>query len=204
MDCKKLICVGDGGSGKTCLLISFIHNKFEMEYVPTCLDHNEIIVWKDGMHHRLSMWDTAGGEDYDRLRPLSYPQTDAFIITFSCVSPASFENVRAKWFPEISHHCPNVPFFIVATKLDLRDDPATIERLAERNQQPVSQAQGMALAEELGGRYFETSALTGKGVRTLFETAAVISDLPLLPRNKYRGMYTNNEYKDRNKRCCIS
>ena len=61
-----------------------------------------------------------------RLRPLSYPQTDVFLICFSLVSPASFENVRAKWFPEVSHHCPNTPVILVGTKLDLRDDPVSL------------------------------------------------------------------------------
>lgn len=51
--------------------------------------------------YTLGLFDTAGQEDYDRLRPLSYPQTDVFLVCFSVTSPASFENVREKWFPEV-------------------------------------------------------------------------------------------------------
>ena len=50
----------------------------------------------DGKPISLGLWDTAGQEDYDRLRPLSYPQTDVFLICFSLVSPPSYENVRTK------------------------------------------------------------------------------------------------------------
>ena len=77
----------------------------------------------------IGLWDTAGQEDYDRLRPLSYPQTDVFLICFSIVNPASFENVRTKWFSEIKYYCPEIPIILVGTKVDLRDDLHTLERL---------------------------------------------------------------------------
>lgn len=56
----------------------------------------------DGRPISLGLWDTAGQEDYDRLRPLSYPQTDVFLICFSIVSPPSFDNVKAKVLPSPS------------------------------------------------------------------------------------------------------
>lgn len=95
----------------------------------------------DGRMVSLGLWDTAGQEDYDRLRPLSYPQTDVFLICFSIISPASFENVRTKWHPEVKHHCPNTPFLLVGTKLDLRDDQETLARLAEKKLAPVTYQQ---------------------------------------------------------------
>ena len=67
----------------------------------------------DGVPVSLGLWDTAGQEDYDRLRPLSYPQTDVFLICFSVVSPSSFENVTSKWCPEIKHHCADAPILLV-------------------------------------------------------------------------------------------
>src|SRR5450756_2690223 len=91
----------------------------------------------------------AGQEDYDRLRPLSYPQTDVFLVCFSVTSPASFENVREKWFPEVHHHCPGVPCLIVGTQVDLRDDPQVTEKLQRQKQQPVVPEQGERLAREL-------------------------------------------------------
>ena len=112
----------------------------------------------------------AGQEDYDRLRPLSYPQTDVFLVCFSVTSPASFENVKEKWFPEVHHHCPGVPCLIVGTQVDLRDDPQVIEKLARQKQRPVAMEQGERLARELGAvKYVECSALTQKGLKNVFD-----------------------------------
>lgn len=74
------------------------------------------------------MFDTAGQEDYDRLRPLSYPQTDVFLICFSCLSPQSLENVREKWIPELEHHCPGVPKLVIGTQSDLKQDPEVVAK----------------------------------------------------------------------------
>jgi cell division control protein 42 len=69
------------------------------------------------------------------LRPLSYPETDVFILLFSVSSPESFKNVEEKWFPEIHYHCPKVPFIIVGNKSDLEEEKITSEqgnKLAEK------------------------------------------------------------------------
>ncbi|PIO63034.1 Ras family protein, partial [Teladorsagia circumcincta] len=77
---------------------------------------DEVTVMIGGEPYTLGLFDTAGQEDYDRLRPLSYPQTDVFLVCFSVVAPASFENVREKWVPEIAHHCSKTPFLLVGTQ----------------------------------------------------------------------------------------
>ncbi|KPP58433.1 hypothetical protein Z043_123743, partial [Scleropages formosus] len=56
-------------------------------------------------------------EDYDRLRPLSYPMTDVFLICFSVVNPASFQNVREEWVPELQEYAPSVPFLLIGTQV---------------------------------------------------------------------------------------
>ncbi len=126
----------------------------------------------DGKPINLGLWDTAGQEDYDRLRPLSYPQTDVFLICFSLISPASFENVRLKWFPEISHHCPGKPIILVGTKKDLRDDDATLSYLKEKNLEPISFDAGAQMSKEIGAvKYLECSALTQRGLKNVFDEA---------------------------------
>ncbi len=68
------------------------------------------------MQVELALWDTAGQEDYDRLRPLSYPDTDVILMCFSIDSPDSLENIPEKWTPEVKHFCPNVPIILVGNK----------------------------------------------------------------------------------------
>lgn len=155
---------------KTCLLISYTTNKFPSEYVPTVFDNYAVTVMIGDDPYTLGLFDTAGQEDYDRLRPLSYPQTDVFLVCFSVTSPASFENVKEKWFPEVHHHCPGVPCLIVGTQVDLRDDSQVIEKLSRQKQRPVPSEAGERLARELGAvKYVECSALTQKGLKNVFD-----------------------------------
>ncbi|KAF8327816.1 P-loop containing nucleoside triphosphate hydrolase protein [Cantharellus anzutake] len=114
----------------TCLLISYTTNKFPSEFLPTVFDNYPVTVMIGDDPYTLGLFDTAGQEDYDRLRPLSYPQTDVFLVCVSVLSPVSFENVKEKWFPEVHHHYPGVPCLIVGTQVDLRDDPRVPEKLA--------------------------------------------------------------------------
>ncbi|RXM34955.1 Cell division control protein 42-like [Acipenser ruthenus] len=124
-------------------------------------DNYAVTVMIGGEPYTLGLFDTAGQEDYDRLRPLSYPQTDVFLVCFSVVSPSSFENVKEKWVPEITHHCPKTPFLLVGTQIDLRDDPSTIEKLAKNKQKPITPETAEKLARDLKAvKYVECSALT--------------------------------------------
>ena len=66
------------------------------------------------------MWDTAGQEDYDRIRPLSYSNTDVFLVSFALDNKESFENVRRKWVPEIKSQCKRAKLILVGLKSDLR------------------------------------------------------------------------------------
>ncbi|CAB1313168.1 unnamed protein product [Coregonus sp. 'balchen'] len=112
---------------------------------------------------------------------------DVFLICFSLVSPASFENVRAKWYPEVRHHCPNTPIILVGTKLDLRDDKDTMERLRDKKLSPITYPQGLAMAREIGAvKYLECSALTQRGLKTVFDEAirAVLCPPPVKKRGK--------------------
>jgi cell division control protein 42 len=179
--------VGDGAVGKTCLLISYTTNKFPSEYVPTVFDNYAVTVMIGDEPYTLGLFDTAGQEDYDRLRPLSYPQTDVFLVCFSVTSPASFENVREKWFPEVHHHCPGVPCLIVGTQTDLRDDAGVRDKLARQKMSPIRKEDGDRMAKELGAvKYVECSALTQYKLKDVFDEA-IVAALEPAPKKKSRG-----------------
>ena len=107
---------------------------------------------------------------YDRIRPLSYPDTDVFLVTYSTVNPDSFSNVQTKWINEIKYHNPHTPFVLVGTKKDLRTNEDFLRCLEEREMKPVTTQEGMNLAKETGAfAFMESSALTQEGVKEVFE-----------------------------------
>lgn len=172
MQAIKCVVVGDGAVGKTSLLLSYTTNSFPTEYLPTVFDNYSANVMVDGKPINLGLWDTAGQEDYDRLRPLSYPMTDVFLIAFSVISPSSFDNAKSKWFPEIKHYCDGVPHVLVGTKVDMRDDREINLRLSEKKLAPISFSRGQELAKEINSaKYIECSALTQQGLKTVFDEA---------------------------------
>ncbi|KAI0244853.1 GTP-binding protein Rho1 [Massospora cicadina] len=153
---RKLVIVGDGACGKTCLLIVFSKGTFPEVYVPTVFENYVADVEVDGKKVELALWDTAGQEDYDRLLD----------------SPDSLENVQEKWVSEVYHFCPGLPILLVACKKDLRNDPRTIEELKKNNQSPVTSEKGNACAEKFNAyKYLECSAKNNDGVNEVFEHA---------------------------------
>lgn len=155
----KITAVGDGMVGKTCMLITYTTRRFPSEYVPTVFDNYSDNLTVDGQEFNMTLWDTAGQEDYERLRPLSYPNTDCFLLCFSVGSHSSFENIFSKWYPEIRQHCPNVPIVLVATKTDLRESQADC----------VTTAEGRRMRKKINAsRYIECSAIANDGLPEVF------------------------------------
>ncbi|XP_054787785.1 rac-like GTP-binding protein RAC1 [Prosopis cineraria] len=155
----KCVTVGDRAVGKTCMLISYTNNTFPTDCVPVVFDNFSAIVVVDGTTVNLGLWDTAGQEDYDKLRPLSYPEADVVLLAFSLMSKASYENVAKKWVPELRHFAPGVPIILVGTKLDLRDDKQFL--LNHPGAVPITTAQGEELRKLIGAPvYVECSSKT--------------------------------------------
>ncbi|KAG2293785.1 hypothetical protein Bca4012_005116 [Brassica carinata] len=186
----KCVIVGDGAVGKTCLLISYTRNAFPTDDVPNVFDNVSAHVIVDGSTINLELLDTAGQDDYNRLRPLSYPFTDVFLLAFSLVNKASSENVAKKWVPELRHHAPDVPIVLVGTKLDARDDKQYF--LEHPGAVPISTAQGEELKRLVGASaYIECSSKTQLNVKAVFDEAIKVVLEP--PNNNNNNISTSQK-----------
>eukprot|EP01133_Synstelium_polycarpum_P009814 gene9814-11464_t len=176
----KVMVVGDMSVGKTCLLISYTTNSFPGEYVPTV----------------FGLWDTAGSEEYNSFRPLSYPGTDVFLICFSLISQLSFENVLKKWFAEITQNMDVIPpIILVGTKLDLRSKQKV------NGEEPITIEMGEQMRAEIGAyKYCECSALTQDGLTNVFEEAGRVV---LFPPSKEEMMAQAKKGKEKDPKNCI-
>lgn len=144
------------------MLIAYTTKTFPSEYIPTVFDNYETDAIVDGQTVYLGLWDTAGQEGYDRLRPLSYPQTDVFLICFSLNNRTSFEHIEKKWKPELDHHAAQVPFLVVGTKEDIREEQKAFDTFENLSSKALS----------VGAvKYLECSAMKLTGLQEVFEEA---------------------------------
>ncbi|KAK4949780.1 Rho GTPase [Elasticomyces elasticus] len=175
---RKLVLLGDGACGKTSLLNVFTRGFFPTVYEPTVFENYVHDIFVDSIHMELSLWDTAGQEEFDRLRSLSYDDTQAIMLCFSVDNRGSLENVGTKWIAEINEHCPGVKIVLCALKCDLReehekeDDEAT----AAPSRPMIQYNEGLEVARKIGAlRYLECSAMRNRGVNEAFTEAARVA-----------------------------
>lgn len=173
----RCVIVGDGGVGKSLIVHTYSGSTDKSPghyYMPGPIDVPPVTLTVNDKPKTITLVDTYGQEDYDRYRPLFYPDTDVFLICFSLVSPATLENVEGKWYTEVRHHCPNTPVILVGNNLDSREDPHVVKDLKNKNLSPVSYSVGLAMANKIGAvKYCECSALTKEGLDAVFENAVL-------------------------------
>lgn len=184
----KCVLVGDGAVGKTSLVVSYTTNGYPTEYIPTAFDNFSAVVSVDGQPVRLQLCDTAGQDEFDKLRPLCYTSADVFLLCFSVVSPASFQNIPEKWVPEIRTFAPHAPLVLIGTQCDLREDVKVLIDLAKYREQPVDPAEARDCVTEIGAvAYIECSSLTQKNLKEVFDAAILATLQNYSSHNSRRG-----------------
>lgn len=175
----KITVIGDGIVGKTCLLNTYITKVFPEDYIATVFEHHSEEITVDDITYNVTLTDTAGQENYEKLRPLSYPNTDCFLICFSVDQDlASYEHVVVKWVPEARHYKPLTPIVLVATKIDLRDNPSI---------KCYTYKDGKRLKNKVkANAYVECSAKNMEGLDEVF-----IEAIRLIRKSRTKSQYRN-------------
>lgn len=169
MQAYKVVVVGDGAVGKTCLLMCYTQKMFPREYIPTVFDNFSKNVSHNGSLIRLDLYDTAGQEDYDRLRVICYPNTDVFLVCYAVDNDASLHNCESKWVPELRHHAPNAKIILVGLKADLKTDSKKINEMESKGLKFVTEAAVEGIMSKIGAsKHVECSALKMQGIDEVF------------------------------------
>lgn len=168
-----MVAVGDSGVGKSALLLTYYAKAFPFEMSESICHLPPMEVRYDNVPTTLTNYDTGGSEQHEESRLLVYPNTNVFLLCFSCADPDSLEHIRSKWIPEIVQHMPKAPFILIATKTDLREDDSTIRALQRSHGRgPLSREEENDIADDFGAAaYLETSSLRLSGVREVFLTS---------------------------------
>ncbi|XP_048677946.1 rho-related GTP-binding protein RhoF isoform X1 [Lepidochelys kempii] len=148
----------------------------ERKYAPSVFEKYTTSITVGNKEVILNLYDTAGQEDYDRLRPLSYQNTNMVLICYDVMNPTSYDNVLIKWYPEISHFCRGVPLILIGCKTDLRKDKEHLRKLMSSEQEPITYTQGEATCQQMKAQaYLECSAKCRENIEDVFKEATNIA-----------------------------
>ncbi|XP_063443753.1 ras-related C3 botulinum toxin substrate 1-like isoform X1 [Mytilus trossulus] len=165
----KCVVMGDIKVGKTSLIMSYAYNMFQEEDIPLVFDFKTTITENDKPVD-LVLWDTCGNADYNKLRPVSLPDTDVCLLCFSLDDPDSFTFVEEKVYPDIKRLCPNTLTLLVGTKKDLIKIDQNDQEIKKKDTDRY--AHGINLAEQIQAvKYMECSAKTGEGIKSVLQEA---------------------------------
>lgn len=169
----KLVLLGEAAVGKSSLVLRFVSNDFQENKEPTigaafltqkCTVGDKTI--------KYEIWDTAGQERFASLAPMYYRNAQAALVVYDITKPASFIKAR-HWVKELREQASkDITIALVGNKYDLVAD----DNDSEDSLRKVSDKEGLALAEEEGLLFFETSAKTSHNVNEVF--VAIGSEIP--------------------------
>ena len=154
----KKLKIGESGVGKTCILRRFVENKFLKNHLATIgIDFKTKTLTINDQEIKLKIWDTAGQERFRNITTQYYKGADGIVLVYDVTDDASYEKIR-DWMDQILSNTQRdeIGLVLLGNKCDM--EPRII-----------TEEQGNQLADELKISYFETSALTGQGIKEAFE-----------------------------------
>ena len=186
---RKVVVIGDMCSGKSALIAAYCKDRFSETYVPTILRSCLTDAILQGDKVELVVVEVSGRKDYLKLRKCAYRKTDAIVLCYSCDNPSSLRNIETNWLPEMREYVPNVPFILVGTRKDVRDEILDkLESSKERapgdddnsqqtvREKLVSEDTGYEMAKAIGAHHFlECSSRYRDNTRHVFETIAKVA-----------------------------
>ncbi|KAG1775011.1 rab-type small GTP-binding protein, partial [Suillus placidus] len=157
----KLLLIGDSGVGKSCLLLRFCDNEWTPSFISTIgIDFKICTIKLDGKRIKLQIWDTAGQEHFRTITTMCYHGATGILLVYDITNERSYNSIHT-WHAKIKQHASEgVNMILVANKSDWTDKRVVLD------------IQGRALADELGMKFMETSAMANEGVEEVFFTLA--------------------------------
>ena len=178
----KYIIIGDEAVGKSNILLRYAQNQFKPEYKVTVgVEFGARNIMINDVVYRAQIWDTAGQERFRSITRAYYRNSVCALIVYDVCNRESFYNVQ-RWIEDCRAQAfPKIMFVLVGNKCD------------KENEREVQYNEGESLAKEVGMMFYETSALTGQGIETVFtDTINIIAE-----------RICNNEYDLSSESCGI-
>ena len=191
----KILTIGESGVGKTCILRRFVENKFLKNHLATIgIDFKTKTLNINNQEIKLKIWDTAGQERFRNITTQYYKGADGIVLVYDVTDEASYEKIK-DWMDQILSNTQQeeIGLVLLGNKCDMEP----------RN---VTEDQGKKMAEELKISYFETSALTGQGIKEAFEqlTRIIMQKRGVGEGNSDLGLSLDKGKKKKEKKgeCC--
>ncbi|XP_068212725.1 ras-like GTP-binding protein rhoA [Palaemon carinicauda] len=183
----KVVAVGERRSGKTHLLFTLTEKTPVRNFSEIVYSFKSISVKSaDGKQLEIAFFSTDDKEDFDSFSPILYPESDLILACYSIVNPDSFWSIPDRWIPEVRLYLPKVPILLVGCCKEQRTDPKILQKLKERDQEPILYEEGCQMAQSIGAvGYLECSPTTADGVPELLE--AISKEALRFVEKKMRG-----------------
>ncbi|KAI5179771.1 GTP-binding nuclear protein Ran [Nematocida sp. AWRm80] len=131
---KKLVLIGDGGTGKTTFVKRHLTGEFTKQYIATIGAEVSLLPFFTNYGPiNYSVWDTAGQEKFGGLRDAYYSEADCGIIMFDTTSRITYKNVP-NWYRDLRLICPDIPLCLCGNKVDIVERKVKPAHMKDRKQ----------------------------------------------------------------------